>query len=189
MGLDMYLDRFDRYKHATPRDILAVEDWMRYQTRDQKYLDTSFYEWCHKDKPSDDFIQYYGARYIDRHPYWAFMDNYMYKSCSENIGYWRKANQIHEWFVDNVQDGADDCDYHREVTEDDLKSLLETCQKVLDCPTLAEELLPTTSGYFFGGMDYDEYYIEDIKETIKIIENALQTTDFATQMIYYCSSW
>ena len=24
-------------------------------------------------------------------------------------GYWRKANQIHQWFVDNVQEGVDNC--------------------------------------------------------------------------------
>ena len=27
----------------------------------------------------------------------------------ESFGYWRKANQIHKWFVDNVQGGIDDC--------------------------------------------------------------------------------
>ena len=27
----------------------------------------------------------------------------------EEAGYWRKANAIHRWFVENVQDGKDDC--------------------------------------------------------------------------------
>jgi len=27
----------------------------------------------------------------------------------ENVGYWRKANHIHAWFVENVQNGVDDC--------------------------------------------------------------------------------
>ena len=31
----------------------------------------------------------------------------------ESVGYWRKANHIHKWFVDNVQNGEDDCkEYH-----------------------------------------------------------------------------
>ena len=30
----------------------------------------------------------------------------------EEVGYWRKANQIHKWFVDNVQDGEDNCELH-----------------------------------------------------------------------------
>jgi len=25
------------------------------------------------------------------------------------IGYWRKANHIHSWFVENCQNGEDDC--------------------------------------------------------------------------------
>lgn len=25
------------------------------------------------------------------------------------VAYWRKANQIHDWFVKNVQDGIDEC--------------------------------------------------------------------------------
>ena len=40
------------------------------------------------------------------------------------VCYWRKANQIHNWFVENVQDGDDDCrDYY--VSEEDLEELRE----------------------------------------------------------------
>lgn len=31
------------------------------------------------------------------------------KFIMEDAGYWRKANAIHRWFVDNVQHGDDDC--------------------------------------------------------------------------------
>ena len=27
----------------------------------------------------------------------------------QEVAYWRKANAIHKWFVDNVQGGEDDC--------------------------------------------------------------------------------
>lgn len=27
----------------------------------------------------------------------------------EQVAYWRKANAIHKWFVDNVQEGNDNC--------------------------------------------------------------------------------
>ena len=55
--------------------------------------------------------------------------------------------------------------------------------------TVAERLLPTQGGFFFGSTDYDEYYIEDLKRTIEIIDNVLATTDFKKEMIYYVSSW
>lgn len=61
--------------------------------------------------------------------------------------------------------------------------------KYVKDPSVAEELLPSTSGFFFGSTDYDEWYIDDIKRTIDIITKVLETTDFETQMLYYCSSW
>jgi hypothetical protein len=103
----------------------------------------------------------------------------------EEAGYWRKANQIHRWFVENVQDGIDNCgDYY--VGSEKLTELLELCKKVEADHSLAEELLPSASGFFFGGTEYDEWYFEDIKNTITILEEALADKhgDF-----YYSSSW
>ncbi len=103
----------------------------------------------------------------------------------EEAGYWRKANQIHRWFVENVQNGIDNCgDYY--VGSEKLTELLELCKKVEADHSLAEELLPSASGFFFGGTEYDEWYFEDIKNTIAILEEALADKhgDF-----YYSSSW
>ena len=61
--------------------------------------------------------------------------------------------------------------------------------KYIEDPSVAEELLPTTEGFFFGSVDYDEYYIEDIKHTVDVIKKALETTDFDREMIVYDSSW
>lgn len=61
--------------------------------------------------------------------------------------------------------------------------------KVIINTEVAEELLPVQEGFFFGGTEYDEYYVEDIKNTVKAINDILETTDFTTQMIYYQSSW
>ena len=61
--------------------------------------------------------------------------------------------------------------------------------KYIKNPSVAMELLPTTSGFFFGGTDYDEYYVNDIKETIDIVTKVLETTDFEKEMVYYVSSW
>ena len=106
------------------------------------------------------------------------------KYIEEEVGYWRKANQIHRWFVTNVQDGIDNCgDYY--VSRETLEELLDVCKKVEADHSLAESLLPSTSGFFFGGTDYDEWYYNDIANTIKIIEEALIDGD----EFYYSSSW
>lgn len=101
------------------------------------------------------------------------------------IGYWRKANSIHKWFVDNVQDGIDNCQPHT-LAKETLMELKELCEEVLENPEKADELLPTQSGFFFGPTEYDEWYFQDMKDTIEIIDWAL-TQDF--DYFEYESSW
>ena len=108
------------------------------------------------------------------------------KTITVEAGYWRKANQIHNWFVQNVQDGIDECQ-EVYVSRDKLKELREICQTVLDKRDLAAELLPTASGFFFGGTEYDQWYFNDIEETIKIIDAALTMPD--QWDFNYRSSW
>jgi hypothetical protein len=104
---------------------------------------------------------------------------------TEELGYWRKANQIHRWFVENVQDGVDNCGEYF-VSKADLQSLLDVCLAVKLDHSQAEELLPAASGFFFGNTDYDEWYYNDIDNTINILKEAL-TDDNASY--YYSSSW
>jgi hypothetical protein len=110
----------------------------------------------------------------------------------EEVGYWRKANQIHQWFVDNCQNGVDDCgEYY--VTVNQLEQLVDICKKVLADPSKADKLLPTQGGFFFGSTDYNEWYIQDLQNTIDQLtplieaptdENGLPFFDY-----YYHSSW
>ena len=108
---------------------------------------------------------------------------------SIEVGYWRKANCIHKWFVDNVQEGEDDCgDY--EVSNDKLKELLDLIDQVLANKKKAHKLLPNQSGFFFGSQDYDEYYFQDLEYTKKLIEGVL-ASDLGKKGWYleYTSSW
>ena len=104
---------------------------------------------------------------------------------NEEIGYWRKANAIHQWFANNVQNGEDNCQTSY-VTEDNLNTLLELVKQIQADHTLASTLLPTADGFFFGGTEYNEYYFEDLETTRKILEDALveEGGDF-----YYRASW
>ena len=61
----------------------------------------------------------------------------------EDAGYWRKANAIHRWFVEHVQNGNDDCGLY-EVSRDQLQSLLSEVEAVLAHPDMAARLLPST---------------------------------------------
>lgn len=108
----------------------------------------------------------------------------------ENVGYWRKANQIHGWFVDNVQDGEDNCaEYY--VSGEKLKELYELCKDVLKHHTkkYAEEHLPACEGFFFGDYKYDKWYFQDLKDTIDIIDEIMKDDPNLEGDYSYQSSW
>lgn len=218
MGLDMYLNRFQRYRGATASDIVNIEsycDWLADKETKSKF---SLKEWCgisERDLPSKDVVSHYSKLYNAKP-----LNEYGFKRICEEVCYWRKANQIHKWFVDHCQDGEDDCRYHSEVTEWQLQELIDTCQDVIlrsrlvhgkvkngtryadgawlditedglviEDPQYAMEHLPRDSGFFFGSESYDERYIAELKRTVDILQTVLDTTNFETQMLYYVSSW
>jgi len=113
-------------------------------------------------------------------------ENMRVKEITAEILYWRKANAIHKWFVDNVQDGVDECQKSY-VTQENLQNLLETCKAVLASPNQAETLLPSQSGFFFGGTEYDLWYTKNIEKTVEVLENIVprMETDFRQWMFYY----
>ena len=98
---------------------------------------------------------------------------------SISVGYWRKANAIHQWFVDNCQDGVDDCGSYM-VDREKLEELKKVCEIVtmdkglLNTDETAQKMLPTQSGFFFGGTEYDEYYYSDLRDTIEIVKACLE---------------
>ncbi|MGI1661367.1 hypothetical protein ACRDNQ_03915 [Palleronia sp. KMU-117] len=135
----------------------------------------------------------------------------------EVIGYWRKANQIHGWFVRNAQGGKDDCREYP-VSRDQLRELLKVVQEVKASTKLipgkvsmgqtleggewveilkdgrvmantevAERLLPVCEGFFFGSYAYDQDYYDDLVETERILKLALDSPADVT--FTYQSSW
>lgn len=107
-------------------------------------------------------------------------------SVEMKVGQWRKANAIHAYFVDNCQNGEDDCRLSY-VSPEKLTELLDLCKQVLADHSKADELLPSQSGFFFGNTEYDEWYFSDLTDTVEILENALKMGD--DWEFYYQSSW
>lgn len=109
------------------------------------------------------------------------------KNISFEAAYWRKANQIHKWFVNNVQNGNDDCGTYY-VSCEQLEELVELCRSIQNDVTKAAKLLPPSSGFFFGSENIDDGYWYDIQITIDQLTNALSV---ATKHDYfeYHASW
>ena len=106
----------------------------------------------------------------------------------EQIHSWRKSNQIHRWFVDNVQGGLDNCEEYF-VSRDNLKELLQDCRRALENRESASDILPTAEGFFFGSTEYDEFYFQDIEETAEMLEKLLEEEPENECDFYYQSSW
>jgi hypothetical protein len=116
----------------------------------------------------------------------------------EELMYWRKANAIHKFFVDNAANGVDDCQ-PVQVTIDVIKDLVDRCEKILQGevddngalvdPKTAMELLPSQSGFFFGSTDYDDWYIEDLKETVKALKPIVEHAELYPDPVIYEGTW
>ena len=136
----------------------------------------------------------------------------------EEVAYWRKANQIHNFFMKNDVDGSDRI---AKIEISDIKQLLEICKrlkrelrletgqihvgtkhskngveemyeegKVIANPELAEALLPTRAGFFFGSTDYDGYYYEQICDAIHTLQRIVDEHSRYENVSYeYVASW
>jgi hypothetical protein len=135
---------------------------------------------------------------------------------TEEVAYWRKANQIHGWFVNNGEEIVPDVKYS--LSREDLENLLETCKKVIEMLNKSTktskkvvsgwsggkemytdidvydtddilEILPPTQGFFFGSDNIDEWYKKDIEDTIKVLEEELSipTIGYGAEYEYYAS--
>ena len=116
--------------------------------------------------------------------------------------YWRKVNWIHQWFVDNVQNGNDDCNTHYVSTEQ-IHELVKLCIDVLkrlesEKSTAAQidiinDMLPPQSGFFFGNSQLKtkediKYYIDSLKETISNLKH-IKPENLQGDEYFYQASW
>ena len=103
------------------------------------------------------------------------------------VAYWRKANAIHKWFCD-LDGGKDECQSIY-VNYDKLRELRDLAASVIEQPAMAASVLPTQMGFFFGSYDYDEWYMENMKNTVEQLDKVLADVgpDTWTDFIYRAS--
>lgn len=99
--------------------------------------------------------------------------------------YFRKVNFIYEFFSKELYDECCLVDKTR------IKKLIDTCNDVLkhkDNVEYAKEHLSTTSGFFFGSTEYDEWYWEDVKNCLKQMKSLYNKLD-DMDMVMWIFSW
>lgn len=175
----------------------------------------------------DSFL--FAEKYVSNYNHASVQDKELYNKVTEAVGltlaehplprsnsatirvevaYWRKANQIHKFFVDLT--GEEDNCQDIEVSREDLETLLSKCKQILDArdrdlseiDTLVKtpetttvdpsQILPTQGGFFFGSTDYDEYYYSDLEHTVQVLEKILNhpgipKNDYSWSFIYRAS--
>ena len=105
------------------------------------------------------------------------------------VAYWRKANAIHGWIVDNLANGVDECQSIY-VTKENLITLRDLAKSALKEPAMAGDILPPTQGFFFGGYEIDDWYMEDMKLTVDQIDKILESVkDEPYADFIYRASW
>lgn len=113
----------------------------------------------------------------------------------EEIAYWRKANQIHGWFARRFPDLENGI--HILLTWDDLDALLADlleCTKEIANKGRPDEtcknIMPTTEGFFFGSYKYDDWYAEDMFDSVsKILKCMYMMTQNPSAEFTYMAWW
>lgn len=112
-------------------------------------------------------------------------------------GYFRKFNALHNYIVQNFAHGIDECQ-PIDLSEEDIQKVLGVLEEVESNPQFAGELLPTASRFFFGSLEYDEWYFEEVKTAITMFKDLLvflntprrqRKGTFKYHSVVYQASW
>jgi hypothetical protein len=182
MGLDMYL--YLRLPGALPPDLTRHEDG------------TYISGWAHRSPDERalfaTLVEVLGVGEIVERgsPHLTVERNGDVDVC---VAYWRKANAIHGWFVDNCQDGVDECQPSKPIQIEQLAGLVSRCERVLADHDLALELLPPRPGFFFGDTEVDSWYLEYLTYTVEHLGSVVKAVQRARPRLsttfIYQSSW
>ena len=78
--------------------------------------------------------------------------------------YFRKVNFLFAYYQNK---GKMQNEWYALTDTDDIDDLISRCEQVLKDHSLAETLLPTQAGFFFGGTDYNDWYFSDVKDCLR----------------------
>lgn len=202
MGLDMYMERGKRIPGKTIEEIQGIEEDI--YLGDNKELLEEYKEYIVE-------LDYYGFG----SPRYALSEEVAYWRKANAIHNWFVCNVqngnddcgTYEVKKEQLEKLLDTCKKVLKnsvlvegmivngytVERDEKGKLIEKenlvkGEKIYDS-TIAKELLPTIEGFFFGSTNYDQWYIEKLKETVEQVERILKDTDFDKYYITYTGSW
>lgn len=145
------------------------------------YLSARKYLWSHSDKDKE--LARKINELIDLEPKEENRfrgASLLVKSVEVEAMYWRKAYDIHQWFVKNIQGGVDNCEEYV-VQHSQIEELICLCQKAIDNQDTS-----------FFGIDIstdDQWFWNSLKHTVEELTIALDALPERQYTFYYQSSW
>lgn len=67
-----------------------------------------------------------------------------------------------------------------------VEEIISLTDQVLADPKKGVELFPIQLGFFYGNYEYNEYYLEDVKETNNTFKSLLRHFDYFEEVYYEC---
>lgn len=182
MGLTMYLWRANLHGYSL-QQAQAASNYYNEMENKKKHLwrrNRRFPMWSDindsfldmeavKDLRSEYKKHYYPLDIRKETPIWDVF---------EYVGFWSSAHAIHDWFVENVQDGEDDYEVHA-VSKEQLEELRTFCKNILSGKTHIE----------VNHQDYGELYRDELQTTVEILDKIFAQTNWETQTIFYKGSY
>jgi predicted nuclease with TOPRIM domain len=100
--------------------------------------------------------------------------------------YWRKDYVIHSWFVNNIQNGVDNCGIYY-VSKEKLQELHDTIFSLLKKKKNKKGMVKEVMEKL-GSTEIDSYCWEDLEETKSELKKILDRKDDMAEY-YYHASW
>ena len=98
-------------------------------------------------------------------------------SHGNNSYYFRKYNWLYGWVRRKLKlHELENCEHYK-LTRSMINDLIDDITKVLSDNSLAEKVLPTEDGFFFGSTEYDDWYFDALHST------KTQLSELLTKMI------
>lgn len=105
--------------------------------------------------------------------------------------YYRKANQIQNYFETWFYEGGNESDHEEyncvntKVDDFTIDDILARIHKINENPTakVAKAEFPTTTGFFYGDTDYDEFYFQENNEFANDLIELRQVRDQINQQL------
>ena len=106
--------------------------------------------------------------------------------------YFRKVNFLLPFF--GYEENCSDIEIDKYQVED----LVNACHTILDtletsgkqaATEVANEMLPTEGGFFFGSTEYDEWYFKDVEYVLNKFTTILDNTDWDNETLYMHCWW